>query len=802
MKKIKKILIIMLTLMFSVTLLSGCGGESGKNKKGRYIEEDYSMPEGISYVVNMQKLEDDTLAILAHGEYSKEETFKATPLKYFESKDFGQTWNEVDIKLPEKNGDNTISYNNGVITSDGKFLLNFIEYTPEEIEKMNEEIKNYSEGSVITEETDETPNEDDVQIFEEGQDYEYEDNSKWVIADKDGNLKDISDSDSLKGYGEVKVDNKGNAYFLSYEPSKIIQVDLETGKVKNTFAENSDYINQFITLGDSLIASDFKKVTKYNIENGKEDGELEALSKKATASLNYYNGENDEIMYMVGDDGVYSYKLGNEVVEKLIEGTMSTFGDSNYYLNSFVATKDNEFLAVFSNFENEEIVLKHYYFSKNVASKPDNQITIYSLYEDESIKQAIVKYQKDNPDVYINYELGIDYESSESITIDDAIKALNTKIMAGKGPDIINLAGLPVESYIDKGLLDDISSIVDNINKDDLFTNILNYGSKNKKIYAVPARFSIPVAFNKTDKNIQTLSDFAKEVKSIKESYSGDIVTPINADEILYYFYRSCGMSLLNDDNSLNKEAIKEFLDNAKTIYDEAKDSHSDATIKKHDEYLQMFEEYSAELSDNEKDLAGNFAKNFYGGGGDYFSAFSKNAPAISIADIYSLDDIFTIYSGKKKFNTSFTSWKGMGSNAVTPNVLVGLSSKSENKEIAKEFINALFTEEYQALSSYSGIPINKNVLKANLTDTERVGGSMGFDDGSGETIEIEYVALSDEDVNEIVSLIESYEGWSIVDDKIIDETIEDMKSYVEGKTSIDEAISNIDKKLKVYLSE
>ena len=43
------------------------------------------------------------------------------------------------------------------------------------------------------------------------------------------------------------------------------------------------------------------------------------------------------------------------------------------------------------------------------------------------------------------------------LTAEDAIKALNTEIMAGNGPDVIMLDGLPIESYLAKGMLADLS---------------------------------------------------------------------------------------------------------------------------------------------------------------------------------------------------------------------------------------------------------------------------------------------------------------------------------------------------------
>ena len=46
--------------------------------------------------------------------------------------------------------------------------------------------------------------------------------------------------------------------------------------------------------------------------------------------------------------------------------------------------------------------------------------------------------------VYVRYEVGMDGE--DGVTKEDAIRKLNTRILAGDGPDVIILDGLPVDS--------------------------------------------------------------------------------------------------------------------------------------------------------------------------------------------------------------------------------------------------------------------------------------------------------------------------------------------------------------------
>ena len=47
------------------------------------------------------------------------------------------------------------------------------------------------------------------------------------------------------------------------------------------------------------------------------------------------------------------------------------------------------------------------------------------------------------------------------------LKTLNADIMAGKGPDILVLDGLPIASYMEKGLLADLSDVLDELKAGD-----------------------------------------------------------------------------------------------------------------------------------------------------------------------------------------------------------------------------------------------------------------------------------------------------------------------------------------------
>ena len=144
-------------------------------------------------------------------------------------------------------------------------------------------------------------------------------------------------------------------------------------------------------------------------------------------------------------------------------------------------------------------------------------LTVYGLTESSAVRQAIAKFQQDNPDVGIEYKTGSAGEGTG--TKADSIRALNTELLGGSGADVIMLDGLPAESYIEKGILADLGGILDAVDKEDgISANITDPYEKNGKIYQIPTRYGVPVLMGSSEKarilkSSNTLIDYMKDHK-------------------------------------------------------------------------------------------------------------------------------------------------------------------------------------------------------------------------------------------------------------------------------------------------
>lgn len=113
------------------------------------------------------------------------------------------------------------------------------------------------------------------------------------------------------------------------------------------------------------------------------------------------------------------------------------------------------------------------------------------------------------------------------MTLEDALSVLNTDILAGKGPDVLILDGMPADSYIEKGVLADISDVVGEASqKDGIFGNIIESSKKDGKVYAMPARILLPVVLGdeKTRSAGGSLPALADRVKTLSKSTSKSVI--------------------------------------------------------------------------------------------------------------------------------------------------------------------------------------------------------------------------------------------------------------------------------------
>lgn len=190
------------------------------------------------------------------------------------------------------------------------------------------------------------------------------------------------------------------------------------------------------------------------------------------------------------------------------------------------------------------------------------------------------------------------------VTLEDALSVLNTDILAGKGPDVLILDGMPADSYIEKGVLADISDVVGEASqKDGIFGNIIESSKKDGKVYAMPARILLPVVLGdeKTRSAGGSLPALADRVKTLSKSTSKSVIPDDKGTKtLLRDCYYADSARFLAGDGSLNQDVIREYLTQAKRLYD----------VDKHDKKEDYFDKIAG---DGTMDAAKEFVATLLG---------------------------------------------------------------------------------------------------------------------------------------------------------------------------------------------
>lgn len=511
-----------------------------------------------------------------------------------------------------------------------------------------------------------------------------------------------------------------------------------------------------------------------------------------------FSGE-ENVIYIAGKKGLYRHAIGGSAVEQVIDGTLSSFGDPSVGIGGMLMLEDGSFLTLFGNGK-----LVRYVYRSDIPTVPSQKLKIYSLKEKDTLLQAITMFQSANPDAYVEYETGLLEDSS--VTKEDAIKNLNTKIMAGEGPDIVILDGLPADSYMEKGVLTDLSPFLAQMTGDaELFENVTEAFRTEGGIYAVPAEFSIPVAAGSKEviDEITSLRTYADQVERLREKNPGkDIINLFSERMILRICALSSAPSWKAADGAVNEEALREYLSQAKRVYDAQFDGLPQ-------DLIDQFEEQDIKYSSNfgyhydEDDHSVKIMSKIM----DYAAG---NVPLIAgiLSDMYSYSQIYSLQKAAGCEDTEFRLFDGLSQGVFMPNVMAGINAASSQKELAEAFLRMLMGKEVQSLI-YTSLPVNKAAFVEQLADNPALGREAGQLSGAIAVSGEDGVRMDmdtywpDEDAKKKLQDMAASVTVPNITDGILEEAVyEEGERFLAGHSSLEETISAVLEKTSLYMAE
>ncbi len=508
----------------------------------------------------------------------------------------------------------------------------------------------------------------------------------------------------------------------------------------------------------------------------------------------------DDAIYLAGQTGVYRHVLGGTAMEQIIDGSLNILGNPTYHIMDMLIAENNEILMLFTGEK-----MTRFVYDPDMPSRPDEKLQVWSLEDEAVVRQAISRYQTENPSVYVEYEIALE---GNSMTREDAIKNLNTRIMAGKGPDVLVLDNMPADSYVEKGILTDIAPLLDGMEGEQaVFPNVAEAFREGGHIYMVPCEIQLPYVLGRNDdiNKMGSISDVADTMEKMRESDPDAWLLRLpSAKGIMRVFAPVSVPAWRTEDGALDRDAVSDFLTQTKRMYDAQMNGISEEAIQDWECEKEVYQNYYSENGENLEDsdeIRTRHETLYFMGGARQFTA-----GAIKNIGEYNCQTSLPKTEGFE--DCASMPMKGQYGNVFWAKMLLGISASSTNVEQAQDFIKTALGTAVQA-DMEEGFPVTAEAILGNYAEQWRIYKDNDYVSGQGSTYNqdgeeiVLLIRVPDEKtVDELITWISSLDTAYVEDETFENVVYEEGAAYMVGEKSMEEAMNAIEKRLGIYLTE
>lgn len=517
---------------------------------------------------------------------------------------------------------------------------------------------------------------------------------------------------------------------------------------------------------------------KLNVDTGELSEEYAIPGNSGSYSL--YPGTESDFL-LVGNGGIFAYNLGDTELKKLMDFIDSDLTSSYAYNVCSVSEKELygmmndeltgfDVLMKFTKVDPKDVV------DKKVLTLACNDINW-------EIRKHVVEFNKTNPEYRIQITDYFQYNTEDDYTI--GTTRLNTDIVSGKVPDILVLnENLPLESYMAKGLFEDLYPYIDKddaFRREDFFPNVLKAYENNGKLYRLVPRFTVYTVTGKTadvgDRTGWTLQDLRDVMASKPEGM--EAFAEMTRDSMLSYSIQMTGNQYIDWESgkcSFNSESFISLLEFVKEFPEQLPDDYYDNVLR-----------------------------------GELNSWFREEKVLLDRTSLYS----FSAYNYTKKGTfgeditmIGFPSEEGKGS-SIRGELELAMSSKSKNKDGVWQFMRYFLTDEFQGATQYEW-PISMKHVDALAEKAKK---RPSYEDENGNIVEYDEVfylngeelpisPMTQEEVDEVIAFIKSVDQLNSNHQDLLNIILEEAAPYFAGQKNVKEVVDIIQNRVQIYVNE
>ena len=614
------------------------------------------------------------------------------------------------------------------------------------------------------------------------------------------------------------VDAAGNLYVTDY--NYIYVLDAE-GKLLFKI-DDSQYSGSLCRLQPDQVGITWYNYATGTAESTDENGqffipvdlETKTWGEKIKMPANVWNvypGDDAYDFYYKNNDNIYGYTFASDTKDKLVDWMACDVDTSNMYDSGMLS--DGRVVGMTQDWSSDttayQLIVLHRIDASEVKEK--TVLTLACMGLDWSLRSKIVEYNKSNDQYRIQV---VDY--SEYATDDDynaGITKLTTEIISGSVPDLFLTSSLPIDKYAAKGVVADLYTFMDGgsgLSRDYFVPQVLKAIEKEGKLYELPTKFSVETAY--------ALSSIVDQYDTWNVAAVQDAMTQLQEGATVF----STGWtksSVLNNCLTRNLAAFVDWTTGKCTFDSEAfqqllafcnsfpDDSSLDDGI--------AYSSAAATVDTMDDPVWESDATRILSG-----------KQLMATTSFYSFEDyIYNIYPVKDKVTfVGYPSESGEPGNSFYIQCPMAISSVTKYPDAAWDFVSTMIRQTNEDAESMYAFPISQEAFDKKMTSvmTEQYqldvnGEQVDWDeDGepdkmcigtyevveNGESTWQQVYALTQEDIDQILSVINSATGIVDYDDEILSIVSDEVSAYFAGDKDVQTTANMIQSRVNLYVQE
>lgn len=545
--------------------------------------------------------------------------------------------------------------------------------------------------------------------------------------------------------------------------------DPDTGKLTKSLDIDTTNFSSLAFSGQNILATKVDPSTYlassifiYNVQKGTSK-ELPCPDNHNMYS--YHLVEKGDQIYTVNSIGIQSIQEGTSKWQILADGSLTSLYLPYMSVMSFVPVSDTEYYVLCTI--DDTVHLYKYTFDETVNAVPDKEITVYALNDNSLIRQAVVSFQQNHPDVRVTLNIAMK-DDDDTNSKEDYIRSLNTSLLAGQGDDLLVLDGLPYESYQKKGVLADLTDCIQPmLDKGELLSNVFDPFHIDNGYYYVPTKFSPLVVIGNGD-SASACTSLEGIITYAKTNTDRSILGKRTSTKLIEMFLPAALPSMRNHDGSLNEKNLHTFLKQLQEIYT---------------------------LTDGISVLDPDYDENDVNNLGDTFDLASSITIDVTRSDGYMMTcfDLAIM----QFIHGSISSYE----HAFHPTGLLGINKASKQKKLAEEFLLYTLSPQMQAKDLLDGHPVNTKSLndyyQRKFDDAETI-----IKDASGNFVPFHVKTPDKASIDQLLAICKSVDLCTSDDEIMTEKITESAEQLLAGKMTLEDAVKTILQDLKLYSEE